>query len=266
MTPEALRRILDAVAAGELAPDGAMERLKGFPAETTRTATIDRQRAIRCGFPEVIYGQGKTDREIVEIAERIVAADEPLLATRLSPSAGEALAAAHPDGTHDAVARIFHRPGPEPLPPAGLVAVLCAGTSDRPVAEEAAWTAMALGAPVHRLTDVGVAGLHRLLRHERVLRDAAVLVVVAGMEGALPSVVGGLTDRPVIAVPTSVGYGANFGGLAPLLGMLNACASGVTVVNIDNGFSAGYSAALIARLAAASPETLVQAPPAGETS
>ncbi len=134
-----------------------------------------------------------------------------------------------------------------------MVAVIAAGTSDLPVAEEAAWTAAALGAPVERLRDVGVAGLHRILRRQRILHEASALVVVAGMEGALPSVVGGLTDRPVIAVPTSVGYGAHFGGLAPLLAMLNSCAAGVTVVNIDNGFSAGYTAAMIARLAAALP-------------
>jgi hypothetical protein len=250
VTPERLRRILDEVARGALSPGAAFESLRGFPADATPEATVDHQRGIRCGFPEVIFGQGKTVEQITAIAERIVTAGEPLLATRLAPEAAAALCRRFPDGVHSAEGRVFHRPGSEAPPPAAMVAVISAGTSDFPVAEEAAWTATALGAPVKRLRDVGVAGLHRVLVHQTLLREAAALVVVAGMEGALPSVVGGLTDRPVIAVPTSVGYGAHFGGLAPLLGMLNSCSAGVTVVNIDNGFSAGYAAALIARLAA----------------
>jgi NCAIR mutase (PurE)-related protein len=251
MTPDALRRLLDAVSDGTLSPAEAFEKLREFPAVAIPEGTVDHQRSIRCGFPEVIFGDGKTSEQILRIAERIVNAGAPLLVTRLAPDAAPALAARFPDGKLSREARIFSRPGAEALPAAELVAVVCAGTSDLPVAEEAAETAMALGAPVERVRDVGVAGLHRLLRHEALLRDAAALVVVAGMEGALPSVVGGLTDKPVIAVPTSVGYGASFGGLAALLAMLNSCAAGVTVVNIDNGFSAGYSAALIARLAAA---------------
>ena len=250
MNPESLKRLLEAVAAADVSPGDALERLRGLPVAELPEATLDNHRFLRCGFPEVIYGAGKTVDQVLSIARRIVEAGEPLLATRLSPEALLALVRAHPGGRSSEEARVFHLPGTEPLPPAGRVAVIAAGTSDLPVAEEAAWTAEALGAPVERLRDVGVAGLHRILRHERVLREAAALVVVAGMEGALPSVVGGLTDRPVIAVPTSVGYGAHFGGLAPLLGMLNSCVAGVTVVNIDNGFSAGYSAALIARLAA----------------
>lgn len=250
MTPERLRRVLEEVAGGTLSPQAAYEALRGFPADATPEATLDHQRGVRCGFPEVIFGQGKTVEQITAIAERIVASGDPLLATRLAPEAAAALRERFPDGTLSEPGRLFHRPGTEPAPPAGTVAVISAGTSDLPVAEEAAWTAVAMGAPVERLRDVGVAGLHRVLVHQDLLREAAALVVVAGMEGALPSVVGGLTDRPVIAVPTSVGYGAHFGGLAPLLGMLNSCAAGVTVVNIDNGFGAGYAAALIARLAA----------------
>jgi len=251
VTPQGLRRILRAVARGELDTDQAMEELKGFPSFKLEEATVDHQRAHRCGFPEVIYGEGKTTRQIVAIARRIVSAGEPLLATRLSGDAGEVLSREFPAGQFFSPARLFSRPGVDPLPAAGLVAVISAGTSDLPVAQEAAETARALGAPVTQISDVGVAGLHRLLEHQKLLREAVALVVVAGMEGALPSVVGGLTDRPVIGVPTSVGYGAAFDGLAPLLAMLNSCAAGVSVVNIDNGFSAGYSAALVARLAAA---------------
>jgi NCAIR mutase (PurE)-related protein len=251
MTPAALRRVLDAVSEGTLTAAEAFEKLRGFPAIEIPEGTVDQQRSIRCGFPEVIFGEGKTSSQITRIAERIVGAGEPLLATE----AAEALIERFPEGRLSREARIFSRPGADALPAAELVAVVSAGTSDLPVAEEAAETAIALGAPVERVRDVGVAGLHRLLRYEALLRDAASLVVVAGMEGALPSVVGGLTDKPVIAVPTSVGYGASFGGLAALLAMLNSCAAGVTVVNIDNGFSAGYSAALIARLAATGGET-----------
>jgi NCAIR mutase (PurE)-related protein len=251
MNREGLKRLLDRVAGHGLSVEEALHELRDFPVAALPEATLDQHRALRCGFPEVIFGQGKEVAAVVEIAERLVASGSPLLATRLAPEAGRALADRFPDGTHVPAARLFHRPGRDPLPAAGRVAVISAGTSDLPVAEEAACTAAALGAPVDRVRDVGVAGLHRLLVHVPLLRGAAAVVVVAGMEGALPSVVGGLTDRPVIAVPTSVGYGAHFGGLAPLLGMLNSCAAGVTVVNIDNGFSAGFSAALIARLAAA---------------
>jgi NCAIR mutase (PurE)-related protein len=249
LSRESLRRLLESVARGETTPADALESLRAFPAEILPEATVDHQRFVRGGFPEVIFGEGKTPDQILAVAERIAAAGAPLLVTRLSAEGAALLAGAFPDGRHLPGARVFTRAGRDPLPPAGTVAVVSAGTSDQPVAEEAAETATALGAPVERVRDVGVAGLHRLLRHERLLREAAALVVVAGMEGALPSVVGGLTDRPVIAVPTSVGYGASFGGLAALLGMLNSCAAGVTVVNIDNGFSAGYTAALIARLA-----------------
>ena len=252
MSPEALRELLEAVARGDLAPREGVERLRRFPVHTLDEATVDTQRHARCGFPEVIYGAGKTEAQIVAIAEALAEAGEPILATRVEATIGERLRGRFPEGRYAPVARVFTRAGRHPLPPALPVVVVCAGTSDLPVAEEAAETAMALGAPVERVRDVGVAGVHRLFEHLPVLHDAAAVVVVAGMEGALPSVVGGLTDRPVIAVPTSVGYGASFGGLAALLGMLNSCAAGVTVVNIDNGFSAGFQAGLIARLAARS--------------
>jgi hypothetical protein len=250
VNPESLRQLLDSVARGEMRPAEALERLRGFPSQVLGEATVDSQRSLRSGFPEVIFGAGKTADQVLAIAESLAAAGEPILVTRVTSEAAERLMRRFPDGRHSAIARTYSRPGAAVLPPAATVAVICAGTSDLPVAEEAAETATALGAPVERVRDAGVAGLHRLLRHEALLREAAALVVVAGMEGALPSVVGGLTDRPVIAVPTSVGYGASFGGLAALLAMLNSCAAGVTVVNIDNGFSAGYGAALIARLAA----------------
>jgi NCAIR mutase (PurE)-related protein len=250
VTREKLARLLDDVAQGKTSPEEALEALREFPSSESSTATIDHQRAVRCGFPEVVFGEGKTTEQIVSIAERIIEAEEPLLVTRVAAEVGDVLVRRFPQGTYSRLGRTFSQPGPDPLPPARSVVVVCAGTSDLPVAEEAAQTAAALGAPVERVRDVGVAGLHRLLRHERLFREAAALVVVAGMEGALPSVVGGLTDRPVIAVPTSVGYGASFGGIAALLAMLNSCAAGVSVVNIDNGFGAGYAAVLIARLAA----------------
>jgi pyridinium-3,5-biscarboxylic acid mononucleotide synthase len=250
MSPEALRELLEAVARGDLAPREGVERLRRFPVHMLDEATVDMQRHARCGFPEVIYGAGKTEAQIVAIAEALAEAGEPILATRVEATIGERLRRRFPEGRYAPVARVFTRAGRHPLPPAMPVAVVCAGTSDLPVAEEAAETAGALGAPVERVRDVGVAGVHRLFDHLPVLHEVAAVVVVAGMEGALPSVVGGLTDRPVIAVPTSVGYGASFGGLAALLGMLNSCAAGVSVVNIDNGFSAGFQAGLIARLAA----------------
>jgi len=250
VTRPGLLRLLEEVAEGGMSPQAALDRLRGFPSWDLEHATIDHQRALRCGFPEVVFGQGKTQEQILEIAERIVEAGEALLVTRIGDETGALLGERFPEGAYKAAARAFSRGGVDPLPPAAPVAVFSAGTADQGVAEEAAVTAEALGAPVERVRDVGVAGIHRLLRHEKLLREASALVVVAGMEGALPSVVGGLTDRPVIAVPTSVGYGASLGGIAALLAMLNACSAGVTVVNIDNGFSAGYTAALIARLAA----------------
>jgi len=254
-----LQALLRRLASGEISAEAAGAALRRLPVERLDHATIDGHRHLRCGFPEVVYGEGKTPAQILDIAARIVAAGDPLLATRLSPEALAALSAAHPAGEAHPGARLFRHPGMGPLPPAAPVAVVSAGTSDQPVAEEAALTAEAMGAPVRRIRDAGVAGIHRLLEHETDLRAAAALVVVAGMEGALPSVVGGLVDRPVIAVPTSVGYGAHLGGLTPLFAMLNSCASGVTVVNIDNGFGAGTAAARIARLAASTEFTAMPA-------
>jgi len=223
-----------------------MRELRDLPFRELGFATVDHHRALRCGFPEVIYCRGKTTAQIVAIAREILARDSDLLATRATPEIHKAIRKVERRATWHEAARCV-TVGGRPPGGRGYVLVISAGTADIPVAEEARVTAEAMGARVRTLYDVGVAGLHRLLAHRSLIMDARVLVVVAGMEGALPSVVGGLVRRPVIAVPTSVGYGANFEGLAPLLGMLNSCASGVTAVNIDNGFSAGYTAALIAR-------------------
>jgi NCAIR mutase (PurE)-related protein len=210
-------------------------------------ATIDHLRPITQGHQEVIFCPGKTIAQVVAIAERLEAAGGSFLATRVDPAQSEALAQRFPRADVNALGRtVFLAPDPEPVPTGkGTILICTAGTSDLPVAEEAAVTARALSNTVERLTDVGVAGIHRLLSQTDVLRSAGVIIVVAGMEGALPSVVGGLVKVPVIAVPTSVGYGASFGGLAALLAMLNSCASGVTVVNIDNGFGAAAAASRI---------------------
>jgi NCAIR mutase (PurE)-related protein len=209
-------------------------------------ATIDHQRAARQGFPEVIYGEGKTIEQIVGIAERIVERHGGFLATRLSPDASRAISRRFPGASINTLGRTAYLAGAEiPETARGTVLIITAGTSDLPVAEEAAVTAGALGNTVARLNDVGVAGIHRLLDRKEDLLAASIIIVIAGMDGALASVVGGLVRVPVIAVPTSVGYGAAFGGLAPLLTMLNSCAAGVTVVNIDNGFGAAMAASRI---------------------
>ncbi|HEU4562766.1 MAG TPA: nickel pincer cofactor biosynthesis protein LarB [Longimicrobium sp.] len=247
MTPERVRALLAQVAAGELAVDDAERRLAWNPVEELPFASVDHHRALRQGFPEVVFGQGKTPEQVVAIAQRIAARGDGFLATRVAPEAADALVAALPGIELNTLGRTAYLPPAEPIErkTRGSVLVVTAGTSDLPVAEEAAVTAAAYGNPVERLTDVGVAGIHRLLSRTDVLRSASVVIVVAGMEGALPSVVGGLVSVPVIAVPTSVGYGASFGGIAALLGMLNSCASGVTVVNIDNGFGAAAAASRI---------------------
>lgn len=248
MHPSKIEELLAQVAAGQLSVEGALERLRRLPFQDLGFARVDGHRHLRSGFPEVIFGEGKTSEQILAIAEQIVADGGPLLVTRLPPAAAPLLCARFPEGVHQPASRTFHWTSEEPPDRGrGSIMVVCAGTSDVPVAEEAALTAWLMGNRVTRLFDVGVAGLHRLLGDLERLREAEVLVVVAGMEGALPSVVGGLVDRPLIAVPTSVGYGASFGGLAALLSMLNSCAAGVTVVNIDNGFGAGCAAALINR-------------------
>ncbi|HEX8691867.1 MAG TPA: nickel pincer cofactor biosynthesis protein LarB [Longimicrobium sp.] len=247
MTPEKLRLLLSEVASGAVAPDEAERRLAWTPFEQLPFASVDHHRALRQGFPEVIFGEGKTPEQVVGIAQRIAARGDGVLVTRVAPAAAHALRAAFPSIELNALGRTAWLAPAEPTERTvrGTVLVVTAGTSDLPVAEEAAVTAHAFGNPVERMTDVGVAGLHRLLAQGEKLRSAAVIIVVAGMEGALPSVVGGLVSVPVIAVPTSVGYGASFGGVAALLGMLNSCASGVTVVNIDNGFGAACAAARI---------------------
>ncbi len=244
MNPGALEELLRNVRSGEVSVDEAAEKLARLPFRDLGHSRVDTHRELRCGFPEAVFGETKTPSELVDVTRAIAEAHGRFLATRVTPEGARALLEAFPAAIHHERARIVEL---EPLEPreVGRVLVVSAGTSDMPVAEEAALTARALGARVERLLDVGVAGIHRLLAHEAELAKARVVVVVAGMEGALPSVVGGLVTRPVIAVPTSVGYGASFGGLAALLGMLNSCAAGVTVVNIDNGFGAGYAAARI---------------------
>jgi pyridinium-3,5-biscarboxylic acid mononucleotide synthase len=239
---ELLRR----VAAGELPPDLAADALAISPLEELGFATIDHHRALRHGYPEVVLAEGKTPDQVVEIAERIAARGDGFLVTRADAAARNALATRIAAVEINELGRTGYLAPHKAVPQGtGTVLIVTAGTSDLPVAEEAAVTSRALGNCVERLTDVGVAGIHRLLARSDVLTRAAVVIVVAGMEGALPSVVGGIVRVPVIAVPTSVGYGASFGGVAALLAMLNSCAAGVTVVNIDNGFGAAYAASRI---------------------
>jgi NCAIR mutase (PurE)-related protein len=244
-----LTQLLDDVRAGKRPINTALRQLKSLAIHDLDFARVDGHRALRKGFPEVIYCEGKSASQVVKIARSILRHNENLLATRASKETFRALKRAFPKAKYHEAARavtVVRKAVPKR---AGTIAVLCAGTTDIPVAEEAVVTADIMGNRVKRFYDVGVAGLHRLLSVNEELLDANVLIVVAGMEGALPSVVGGLVDKPVIAVPTSVGYGASFGGIAALLAMLNSCASGVTVVNINNGFGAGYAASLINQLA-----------------
>jgi NCAIR mutase (PurE)-related protein len=249
MNDAKLQQLLAAVRAGRVTVAGAARQLKSLGIHDLHFARVDGHRSLRKGFPEVIYCEGKTPAQVVAIARKILQHNDNLLATRAAKETFRALKRAFPKARyHDAARAITVANKPLPKRP-GLIAVLCAGTTDIPVAEEAVVTAEIMGNRVKRFYDVGVAGLHRLLAVNEELLDASVLIVVAGMEGALPSVVGGLVDKPVIAVPTSVGYGASFGRIAALLAMLNSCASGVTVVNINNGFGAGYAASLIHRLA-----------------
>ncbi|MDB4909881.1 MAG: phosphoribosylaminoimidazole carboxylase-related protein [Gemmatimonadetes bacterium] len=246
MNRERTQALLDRVASGELDSAEAMRQLALPDTESLSFATIDHHRALRQGFPEVVFAEGKTVEQVLAIATHLNAGSEGFLITRVQPGMWAPLADCFPQAELHKLGRVAYLP-PE-SPPAiakGTVLVITAGTSDLPVAEEAAVCARAFGGRVERLTDVGVAGIHRLLSRGEQLQSAAVIIVVAGMEGALPSVVGGLVAAPVIAVPTSVGYGASFGGIAALLSMLNSCAAGVTVVNIDNGFGAAYAASRI---------------------
>ncbi|MEW5861636.1 MAG: nickel pincer cofactor biosynthesis protein LarB [Cyanobacteriota bacterium] len=249
--PEALQSLLAAVAAGDVSPEAALDKLKHFAFEPVGDfAKIDHHRTLRTGFPEVIWGPGKTPEQIAEIMEAMRSRNPVVMATRIEPAVYAQLQEKVAGLQYYASARICAI-APATLEPqySGTIGILCAGTADLSVAEEAAITAELCGFQVQRLWDVGVAGIHRLLSNRHVIESANVLIVVAGMEGALPSVVAGLADCPVIAVPTSVGYGASFGGLAPLLTMLNSCAAGVGVVNIDNGFGAAILAGQILRTA-----------------
>ena len=249
METEKLKILLEQVKDGKVSVADALQSLRILPFEDLGFSKVDHHRQLRTGFPEVIFCEGKTVTHVKQISERILAAGHPLLATRATPDMYEAVKEIASEARYNALGRTITVAQSEDAGASGIL-VVSAGTSDLPVAEEAAETAQMMGNQPERLYDVGVAGLHRLISNHEKLLTARVIIVVAGMEGALPSVVGGLVDCPVIAVPTSIGYGASFGGLAALLGMLNSCASGVTVVNIDNGFGAGYSASLINRLTA----------------
>ncbi|MFO1513104.1 MAG: nickel pincer cofactor biosynthesis protein LarB [Verrucomicrobiota bacterium] len=252
MTTADAIRLLENFRAGNVSRDKVLHAFQAAPIADIGFAQVDTHRALRKGFPEVIFGAGKTPAQVVGIATKLVAHEQRVLVTRITLEHARALRKKFKRAVHHELARcvtIEHKPLPKRP---GSIAVICAGTSDLPVAEEAAVTAQIMGNRVERIADAGVAGLHRILSRLETIQRANVLVVVAGMEGALPSVVAGLVSKPVIAVPTSVGYGASFGGVAALLGMLNSCGSGVTVVNIDNGFGGGYAASQINALASPS--------------
>jgi len=242
MTEGKIRELLTSVSKGGLSVEEAMKSLRHLPYEDMGFAKIDHHRHIRTGFPEVVFCEGKTLEHIERITKKIISSGSDFLATRISDEAAEQIVRVFPNVTHHADARCVSLRQNEKPESNGEILVVCAGTSDIPVAEEAVVTAEIMGSTVKRLYDVGVAGIHRLLMDAESLYAATVIVVVAGMEGALASVVGGLVDKPVVAVPTSIGYGASFGGLSALLTMLNSCATGIGVVNIDNGFGGGYLA------------------------
>ena len=244
--PDRLRQLLDDFKAGRLTAEEAVERLAGLPFQDLGFAKGDHHRALRTGFPEVVLGQAKTPEQVAALATSILGASDRLLVTKAAPEAFSAVKDVVADATYDQAARAIVVDRRDAHPGIPGVVVLSAGTSDQPVAREAVITAELMGCQVRQVADVGVAGIHRLFDSLPAVRDARVVIAVAGMEGALPSVVGGLVRAPVIAVPTSVGYGASYGGLAALLAMMNSCAPGVAVVNIDNGFGAGYLAGLIA--------------------
>lgn len=249
MDERALRKLLTDLAQKRRSVDQVIADLRHLPFEDIGFAKVDHHRAIRCGFPEVIYCEGKRTDQVLAIMERRLAGGGNLLATRAAPEVAAAAQPRFPRVHYNEIARTITVRRQPPAESTGFVAIVCAGTSDMPVAEEARETCEIMDQPTRQFYDVGVAGIHRLLARSVELSQARAIVVCAGMEGALPSVVGGLVACPVIAVPTSVGYGASFGGIAALLTMLNTCASGVAVVNIDNGFGGGYMAAVIARAA-----------------
>lgn len=246
MNRKNLEKLLTDLKDKKISVDEVIDKLKNLPFEDIGVANIDHHRELRRGAPEIIFGEGKTPEDIIAIMKRMLKQNEHILVTRLTQDKADRIVKEFTSSVY------YPRSGaltltdkPVEITGKGTILVICAGTSDLPVAEEAAVTARFLGNEVETITDVGVSGLHRILSRRETLTRAEVLIVVAGMEGALPSVVGGLVEKPVIAVPTSIGYGASFGGIAALLGMLNSCASGVTVVNIDNGFGAGYAASVI---------------------
>ena len=252
MTTNEAAQLLKQFRAGKISEEKVLHAFQAAPVADLGFAEVDTHRSLRKGFPEVIFGAGKTPAQVVQIASELFKQENRLLITRVSPEHVRALKQKFKIAIHHELARcVTLEKNPSQTRP-GTIAVVCAGTSDLPVAEEAAVTAQIMGNQVEKIVDVGVAGLHRLLRRMATIQQANVIIVVAGMEGALPSVVAGLVAKPVIAVPTSVGYGASFGGLAALLGMLNSCGSGVTVVNIDNGFGAGYAASQINALCSGS--------------
>jgi len=249
MTEQQLRELLEEVQSGASDIDGALQRMRHMPFEDLGFAKLDHHRALRHGIPEVVFGLGKTAEHVIGIAGKLLErGNGNVLITRSNPAMAERVMQELPGGEHFPMSGAIRYWRDRAVTGKGKIAVVCAGTSDIPVAEEAQITAEAMGNEVDCIHDVGVAGIHRLISHSERLTTARVVVVCAGMEGALPSAVGGMVSVPVIAVPTSVGYGASFNGLAALLGMLNSCASNVTVVNIDNGFGAGYVASLINRL------------------
>jgi pyridinium-3,5-biscarboxylic acid mononucleotide synthase len=248
MNSEEILKLLKSVEAGKLSPHAAVEKLKHLPFEDIDFAKVDHHRALRHGIPEVVFGPGKTPDQVSAIVGSLLARAQNVLVTRASAETAQRVKREHPDAEHFSASGAVRIWRDKTIRGKGKIAVVCAGTSDLPVAEEAQVTAEVMGNDVETFHDVGVAGIHRLMHNRERLTEARVVIVCAGMEGALPSVVGGLVAVPVIAVPTSVGYGASFNGLAALLGMLNSCASNVTVVNIDNGFGAGYVASLMNRL------------------
>jgi hypothetical protein len=248
MRPDDIRKVLEAVRHQSISIDAALARLKSLPFEDIGFASLDHHRTLRKGFPEVIWGEGKTAPQIITIIKKMLSKKEPILVTRVDAGKAARIRKTLPSLAYHPASRLLTLQQKQPVQQGrGTILVVSAGTSDIPVAEEALITASIMGNAVDQLYDVGVAGIHRLMDKKDMLFSASVLIVVAGMEGALPSVIGGLVDKPVIAVPTSTGYGTGFGGIAALLSMLNSCASGIAVVNIDNGFGAGYIAGLINR-------------------
>ncbi len=249
MEEKHLRDLLEKLKNNEIKVTEALEKLKELPFSDLTFAKVDHHRTLRKGFPEVIYCPGKTNQQITKISREILSKSLTLVATRAEIDDFEAISKAAEDAVYHQEAKLVTVDRREFKEKIGMVAVVAGGTSDFPVAEEAALTASMMGANIERIYDVGVAGLHRLLSFTEIIQKATAIVAVAGMEGALPSIIGGMAEGPVIAVPTSIGYGANLGGIAPLLAMLNSCSPGVTVVNIDNGFGAGFTAGIINRLA-----------------